>query len=443
MSSGGGEPEALTTLDTEQGETSHLWPFIIPGRDAVVFVVVSVNNLPLTNGQLAVLDLTTGKVTRLGLAGVSPHYVSTGHLVYAAEDGSVRAVPFDAASLTVTGSPVPLVEGVSVKSSGAANFSISDSGSLVYVPGASSFEEVSRELVRVDREGNASPVTDTLGDWESPRFSPDGQRLAVRRMGPAGGTDQDVWILDLSRGTLTRLTFGDGLRPLWSPDGRTVFFGSIRAGVYNIFSKPADGSGPAQQVTNSPVGVYPAAITSDGQTLVFRQGGAGQNFDIGSVRLEGAGEPEMLLETSFHEHTPKLSPEDRWLAYVSNESDRDEIYVTRFPTGGKWQISTEGGTEPMWSRDGRELFYRNGEQMMAVTISAGPEPSLGRPTMLFEGPYDLKAGPGATNYDVTPDGEGFVMIRIPAAPAGVSGQTLHINVVLHWFQELTERVPVN
>jgi Tol biopolymer transport system component len=220
-------------------------------------------------------------------------------------------------------------------------------------------------------------------------------------MGPAGGSDQDVWMLDLSRGTLTRLTFGDGLRPLWSPDGETIFFGSVRAGRYNIFSKPADGSGHAQQVTNLPIQVFPAAITSDGQTIVFRQGGGGENFDIGMVRLEGDGEPEMLLETSFNEHTPKLSPDDRWLAYVSNESGRDEIYVTRFPRGGKWQISTEGGTEPMWSRDGRELFYRNGEQMIAVAISGGSELSPGRPTVLFEGPYDLKDGPGATNYDVT------------------------------------------
>lgn len=194
VSGGGGEPEVLTTPDAEQDG----WPFIIPGRDAVVFV--SSAGPPRTTGQLAVLDLTTGDVTRLGLAGVSPRYVSTGHLVYAAEDGSVRAVAFDAASLT--GSPVPLVEGVSVKLSGAANFSISDAGSLVYVPGESFAEEVSRELVRVDREGNASPVTEALGGlgkspiltrWPEAGRQKDGasRRLRPRRV-DAGPLPRDL-----------------------------------------------------------------------------------------------------------------------------------------------------------------------------------------------------------------------------------------------------------
>ena len=157
------------------------------------------------------------------------------------------------------------------------------------------------------------------------------------------------------------------------------------------------------------------------------------------VRLEGEGEPEMLLETSFDEHSPKLSPDDRWLAYVSNESGRDEIYVTRFPTGGKWQISTEGGKEPMWSRDGRELFYRNGEKMMAVDVSAGAE-SAAKPTLLFEEPYELKIGSGASNYDVIPDGQGFVMIRTPESTTESSGTT-QIILVQNWFEELKRLVP--
>ena len=158
------------------------------------------------------------------------------------------------------------------------------------------------------------------------------------------------------------------------------------------------------------------------------------------VSLEGDGEPEMLLETSFDEHTPKVSPDDQWLAYVTDESGRDEIYLRRFPTGGKWQISTEGGKEPMWSRDGRELFYRNGEKMMAVDVSAGAD-SAGKPTLLFEGPYDLKIGAGATNYDVTPDGQGFVMIRSPDSQesAGIT----QITLVLNWFEELKRLAPTN
>ena len=160
------------------------------------------------------------------------------------------------------------------------------------------------------------------------------------------------------------------------------------------------------------------------------------------MSLEGDGKLEMLLETSsFNEHTPKLSPDDLWLAYVSNESDRDEVFVIRFPTGGKWQISTEGGTEPMWSRDGRELFYRNGEKMMVVDFSAGAD-SAGTPTLLFEGAYDLKIGPGATNYDVTPDGQGFVMIRTPEGATESAGTT-QVTLVQNWFEELKRLVPTN
>jgi len=281
-------------------------------------------------------------------------------------------------------------------------------------------------------------MTETLGDYESPRFSPDGRRVAVR----IGDPEQNVWILELSRGTLTRLTFEDGLRPLWSPDGQAIFFASTRYGIYNIFSKPADGSGPAQElVAAGPVQRYPAAITSDGSTLVFREGGGGENYNIGVVRLDGESDIQKVLDSPFNEHTPKLSPDDKWLAYVSNESGRDEIYVTRFPTGGKWQISTEGGNEPMWSRDGRELFYRNGERMMAVDVSAGAD-KAGRPTLLFEGPFQLKIGPGASNYDVTPDGQGFVMIRTPEGATQLSGLT-HVTLVQNWFQELERLAPTH
>ncbi len=238
---------------------------------------------------------------------------------------------------------------------------------------------------------------------------------------------------------MTKLTFEWGILPLWSPDGERVFFG-FDGVPWDIYSKPVDGSGPAEQLT---AGAYrvPTSITSDGKTIVFRQGGAGDNLDIGMVRLEGEGEPEMLLETSFNEHTPKLSPDDRWLAYVSNESGRDEIYVSPFPGSGKVQISTEGGMEPMWSRDGRELFYRNGEKMMAVAISAGPELSPGKPTLLFEGRYDLIEGPGASNYDVTPDGQGFVMIRTPEGPESLG--TTQITLVQNWFEELRQLAPTN
>ena len=398
--------------------------------------VVQAEGGTFDDGTIEAVLLETGERKVLHRGGTYPRYASSGHLLYARET-TLFAMPFDADRIEPTGEPSSVIEGVRRPGSGVALFAVADDGSLVYVPGeASSVEQVPSELVRVDREGKASPLTERLGNYETPRFSPDGQRLAVRE----GDPGQEVWILELSRGTLQRLTFEAGYRPLWSPDGQAVFFTSGRAGAASIFSKPADASGPAQQLTTEVFRV-PASITSDGKTLVFRQGGdAGfPNLDIGILRLEGEGEPEMLLETSFNEHTPKLSPDDRWLAYVSNESGRDEIFVTRFPPGGKWQISTEGGKEPMWSRDGRELFYRNGEKMMAVDVSAGAD-SAGKPTLLFEGPYDLKIGSGASNYDVTPDGQGFVMIRTEQSTTESSGTT-QITLVLNWFEELKRLVP--
>ncbi|HEX9724139.1 MAG TPA: hypothetical protein VGC53_07630, partial [Vicinamibacteria bacterium] len=258
-----------------------------------------------------------------------------------------------------------------------------------------------------------------------------------------GANGYDVWVLELGRGTLTRLTFGEGssTRPLWSPDGERVLFDSNRVeGTYNIFSQSADGSGTAEQLTT---GAYrtPTSVSSDGKTIVFRQNSdTTTGRDIGMVRLEGERKPEMLLQTPFEEHTGMLSPDDRWLAYVSNESGREEIYVTPFPgPGGKLQISTEGGTEPLWSRDGRELFYRSGEKMMAVAISLEPELTPGKATLLFEGRYQtgLVGANPASNYDVARDGR-FVMIR---AEEG-SGPP-QINVVLNWFEELKRLVPTD
>ena len=273
VSGGGGEPETLTTLDTEQGENGHLWPSIIPGREAVVFVIST--GPPLTTGQLAVLDLNTGDVTRLGLAGVSPHYVSTGHLVYAAEDGSVRAVPFDASSLAVTGNPVPLVEGVAVKGSGGANFSISDNGRLVYVPGAVAGGAGSFVLALIDRDGSAEPLDVPPQTYLGPRLSPDGTRLAVEVGGEDGSA---IFVYDMSGNTalrrLTQTSEGSNRFPLWTPDGERVTFVSERDGLRGIYWQSADGTDVAEALflADEDVSLLPTGWSPDGRTLAFTQG---------------------------------------------------------------------------------------------------------------------------------------------------------------------------
>ena len=444
VSGGGGEPEALTTLDPEQGEVNHLWPFIIPDREAVLFVIGTA--APLTTGQLAVLDLGTGEVTRLGLAGVSPHYVSTGHLVYAAEDASVRAAPFDANTLEVTGNPVPLVEGVVVKPSGAADFSISDNGRLVYASGGGG-TGLERSLVWVDRDGQEEGIAADPGNYRALRLSPDGERAAIVVNANADDND-DVLIYDLVRDIPTRFTFdaASDSFPVWSPDGERVVFGSLReGGVRNLFWKAADGTGEANRLTTSPTGQFSSSWSPDGETLVLAdQRDGGFDISILSMSVDPASESESLIQTEFNEFYPEISPDGRWMAYASNESGQYEVYVRPFPDvdSGRWQVSRGGGNWPVWAPEGQELFYRRlGDlAMMAAPIETDPAFRPGNPDVLFEAAEFPGAG-GARAFDVAPDGQRFLMIK-RGAPTDDIAAPAQITVVLNWFQELIERVPL-
>ena len=306
VSGGGGEPEVLTTPDTEQGETLHMWPSIISNREAVVFVIVT--SIPLTTGQLAVLDVGSGDVTRLGLAGTSPHYVPTGHLIFATPDGSVRGVPFDPVSLEVTGSPVPLVESVVVKPSGAANFSVSDNGRLVYVPGAGLAQ---RSVVLVDRQGREQRLTGLeSGAYQSVRRSPDGHRLAL------DVNSERLWTYDIARGVRNPLTTETGvtdLNPLWTPDGTRVVFSRNN----RLMWTSADGTGaPEQLLTRNGAGQLVAeSWAPDGRLLFTSVGGGRGPADIEILSMEGDRTAEALIQTDQVEGHPMVSPDERWMAY--------------------------------------------------------------------------------------------------------------------------------
>ena len=435
VSAGGGEAEVLTTPDTEQGAASHTYPFIIPDREAVIFVIST--GQPLTTGELAVLDLDTGEVTRLGLAGVSPRYISTGHLVYAAEDGSVRAVPFDASSFEVTGNPVPLLEGVIVKARGAANFSISDNGRLVYVSGAG--EGGQRSLVWVDRQGLEEPIAVPPRNYVYPRVSPDGTRVAL----DLRDEESDVWIWDLARESLQRLTFdaAQDNYALWTPDGQRVVFQSQRdGGISHLYWKAADGTGEAERLGEIDGPLAPNAVSPDGTLLVFRQGQP-PGYDLSILHLDGDRSTESLLDVEFDETNGEISPDGRWLAYQSNASGQSEVYVRPFPSvnEGQWLISTGGGTKPLWGPDGGELFFRSGSGVVAVPIQTEPTFTAGTPQPLFDGPYRFTA-PGR-GYDITPDGERFLMVKIGSVNEDAAPS--QITVVLNWLEELKGRVPVD
>ena len=404
---------------------------------------------PLATGELAVLDLATTEVRRLGLTGGSPHYVSTGHLVYAAEDGSMRAVPFDAAALDVTGTPVPLVEGVRVRATGAADFGISDDGRLVYVSGEGGGGAL-QSLSWVDREGQEERTAAPLRPYFTLSVSPDGTRAAAALQ---DGGNVDVWVSELARGTLTRLTTDEGFdgNPLWSPDGRRVAFLSTRNGQPELFWKSADGSGSAElliTMDESVSSIYPYDWSSDGATLFLDATFQETGHDVGMVSMEGPGTWAPLVQTVAEEWAPTLSPDGRWLAYTSDETGRNEVYVQRFPElEDRRLVSVGGGHRSTWSPDGRELLYLRApvgapDAAMRVTIDIveGDPPSLivGTPEPLFD--WRFFAGPDMRYHDVSSDGQRFLVI---GSGATADAAAPHITVVLNWHQELLERVPVN
>ena len=420
ISSNGGTPELIADYDV-LGIDSAV-PQLLPGREALL---LSVN--PASGNRVLAYVFRTGETRLLIEGGSTARYVDTGHLIYGLE-GSLLAVPFDSQGLQLTGGSVPLVDDVSMRG-GIAQYDVSETGSLAYyVLGE---PRANRTLVWVDSDGVARPISEEPRRYGRPRLSPDGRRLAVQ-------IRDDAWVMELDRTNLRRLTFGGGTRPIWGADGTSVFFATNTSPeVFEIFSTPADGSGPAQQITEGGYRI-PDSVSPDGKILVVRQHRGATGRDIGLVPLDGSSDPEILLGSPYDEMHGIVSPNGRWIAYSSDESGAREVYVQSFPElGGKKMISADGGTEPQWSRDGNELFYRNGDTMMAVTVSpdSGLEPS--RPVKLFEGSYATITNGVSHNYDVAPDGR-FLMVR---REEGAGDSEQEINVVLNWFEELKARVP--
>ena len=423
---GGGTPQVLSHF--LQGEAGHLWPEFLPGGKAVLFVSAA----GLANSRIIAQSLSSGERHELA-AGTAPHYAPTGHLVYA-QGGTLMAAPFDQQRLQITGRAVPVAEGImQIGSGGGFQYALSGTGSLVYVPGGTLAEE---RLVWVSRNGTEQALAAPPRSYITPRISPDGRRVAMTIVEQGNGNQ--VWLYDFGRDTLTRLTFGGGLSqtPAWTPDGKRIAFTSSKEGPPNIFWQPADGSGGMERLTTSQDTEVPRSFSPDGQLLAFMELSPTNGYDISVLRLTDR-KVQPFLQTPINESVPIFSPDGHWLAYISDESGRFEVYVQPFPgPGGKYQISTDGGTEPVWNANGKELFYRSGEKMMAVDITTQPGFSVGKPKMLFQGPY-VPTPFTFPNYDVSPDGQRFLMLKSSEQAASLT----QIVVVQNWFEELKQKVP--
>jgi hypothetical protein len=419
----GGQPHLVAKPDS--GE-AFKWPEALPDGRAVLFTAAGHRAL-----KLAVLVRRTGQIRRLAQTGGYPQYVDAGFVVLSDPSGIASAVPFDARRLAVTGAAVPIVDKLGTNTDGDRNFGASRSGDLAY---QSSVSAGSR-LVLVDRGGAVREASPDTGLYHLPRLSPDGRRVAVSRWTDFNQVARDVWVLDLVQKTRTRLTFDTAATfPVWARDGRRIAYAhNVSGSASSIYWVASDGSGAPEPLVTEPGRWFPAVFEPAGHALVYH----GVRPEQAKAEIWQAGLADharhQVLAAAFHNFNPSLSPDGRWMAYQSDESGRFEVYVRPYPgPGGRWQVSLNGGTEPVWSPTGGEIFYRSGDAMMSATVRTQGGFEVGARARLFEGSFDV-AGNGLTNYDVTRDGRTFAMLQ------QVQGTAQSVFVTLNWFSQLRER----
>ena len=432
VSAAGGAAREVTKLDLAKGEFSHRWPDVLPDGKTLLFTVGTAGSWD--DAQIVALSRATGERHLIIAAGTSPHYLPTGQVVYA-RGGSLLAVPFDLAQLKATGPSTVVLPKVWESVDGAAQVSISPLGQLVMVPGGIPGRD--RRLVWVSRNGVAERLAAPPRAYADPRLSPDDRRVAVTI---TQNTD-NIWVYDIPSETLTQLTFqGSNSMPLWTPDGARLTFSSSEAGPLNLFWKLADGSGSDERLAASEQPQAAGSWSVDGRTLLYVEYSTATGRDIWMLSNAGETKSRPVLQSPSNEAGPALSPDGRWLAYISDESGRNEVYVRPFPnTAGSsagWQVSTDGGTEPLWSHDGSEIFYRIGNKMMAAKVRTSPSFKSGAPKMVFEGVYD-KGTASRPAYDVTADGTRFLVVKADESESAPA----ELEIVLGWFKEFKDRGP--
>jgi len=419
ISASGGTPEVLTTADSKKGETAHGSPYFLPGANALLFTIRSG-----TSSQVAVLDMKTRGYHVLVNNASTPRYIATGHLLFT-RGQTVFALPFDARRLAANGSEVPVIENAFSPFASSPEYAVSDSGLLAYTSGGTF--NGNTMLGWADRKGAFQPVSDPQ-DWGTHRLSPDGRRVATS-LGSRG--TRDLWIYETDRRTLTRLTSdGQNQNPVWTPDGRRIVYVNSQAGKAGLYSVVADGSGKPELLLAGDAIVEPYSFTPDGKTLFYSQRGPHNNIRIWA--LSAPGKPVSVHDSGFSESEAQVSPNGRWLAYVSTESGPEEIYVSPWPgPGAKTRISTQGGFAPRWSRNGRELLYWGTARssLVAVDIQSDSELRVGMQHELFS-----KLAP--STWDPAPDGVHFLVEETPEI-----SKLTEMTFVVNWFDELRHRVP--
>jgi eukaryotic-like serine/threonine-protein kinase len=416
----GGPAKQLTTLDSGKQELLHAWPTVIEQGRIVLFA--SITGSSRGASHIEAISLPDGQRRVIVESGTFPLYAPSGHLVFF-RDGALLGAPFDADRLEVTGPVVRVLENLAVGATMDAPLAaLSDAGSLTYAPG----DAGTTRLVWVFRQGGEQPITETPRRYQYPRLAPDGRRAAVVAAG-------DLWIQDLARTTLTRLTseqtVGNAF-PVWTPDGSRVLFRTLTGMSWTA----ADGSGHPRAIAGSLSGDLPCSISRDGDTLAFMRQNSQNSRDIYVLSLSGRTPPRPVVSTFAFEGGPQFSPDGHWMAYASDESGQMQVYVRPFPGPDKrWPVSTQGGTQPLWNRNGKEIFYRIGNKMMVVDLSGTTTLTLSQPRQLFDQRYVFQ-NVSLANYDVSLDGERFLMVKDEAG----SGR---LNVVLNWTEELKRLVP--
>jgi serine/threonine protein kinase len=433
---GGGQPKEILKVDPGQNERTLKFPWALPGGSAVLYTVATADSESFDDAQVVVFSTRTGQKKVLVEGGTHPRYSPSGHLVYA-RNGNLLAVRFDPDRLEVTGQPVTVVEGVLMsRNTGVANFDVSSSGDLAYVPGTC--EGGARTLFWVDRSGQVEKLPLPPRSYLHPRISPDARKLAIE----IEGANHDCYLYDFGSGVLSNIT-ADGVShwPLWSPDGRMICYRSGTMGRFRLWQVAADRSHPPEPVLATGFSQNAESYSPVAQVIAYTATGPDAPSKVFIVALQGNRSPQALDNSKYAEGSPKFSPDGRWLAYCSTESGKPQVYVQAVPgPGPKTQVSNDGGTDPVWKRSGDELFYRNGDSMMAVPVSTTSGFSAGHPQELWKGRYShgmsSSCGPSgfsSSNYDVTGDGRRFLMIKDDDQDTARSTQ---IVVALGWADEL-------